>query len=105
MAAMGAYAAVMADVRRPATTRLSPQVVTTTEFQGWAAGLDPERRAKVIGAIARVAAARANSRTRKGRPSADLVADAIVCDSRLLYREAVRFGSAGQYSSGVVGGL
>jgi hypothetical protein len=50
-------------------TRQTPRVVTTSEFRLWSSGLDPERRAKVRGAIARIAAGGPTL----GRPHVDVI--------------------------------
>jgi hypothetical protein len=60
----------MADVaRRPPERRRSREVVTTAEFQRWSRTLDAERRAKVTGAIARIAASGPTLR----RPHVDVI--------------------------------
>jgi hypothetical protein len=59
----------MAEAASRQVARQRLRVVTTSEFQLWSRGLDPERRAKVRGAIARIVAVGPTL----GRPHVDVI--------------------------------
>ena len=59
----------MAEATRPQAPRRTPRVLTTAEFKRCARGLDAERRAKLIGTIARIAAGGPTL----GRPHVDVI--------------------------------
>lgn len=60
----------MAEARQgPPAPRPVRKVVTTAEFERWLGGLDEDRRARVKGAVARIAAAGPTL----GRPQADVI--------------------------------